>query len=77
VKFFEAPENAIDPMPPELREHYLSRQLQHERRGEWAEANRVNQWLVGAFASVADLLEDNVPQVRRHFLRRLAKAGVI
>jgi len=69
-KFFDA----IQPMPPELREHYLTRQLEHEKRGEWERANRVNQWLTGAFASFDDLLSDNLPPIRRHFLKRLCKA---
>jgi hypothetical protein len=64
-------------MTPKLRRHYLSRQLEHEKRGEWDEANLVNQWLVGAFATVADFMNDNLPLIRRHFLRRLCKAGVI
>ena len=75
-KFFDAPANAIQPMERRWREHYLMRQLEHEGRGEWEQANRVNQWLVGAFASFADLLNDNTPPIRRHFLRRLCKAEV-
>jgi hypothetical protein len=77
MNMMAAPENALSPMKPRWRRHYLQRQLEHERAGEWEEANRVNQWLVGAFVSIADFLDDNVPQVRRHFLRRLCKAGVI
>jgi hypothetical protein len=76
-KFFDAPANAIQPMRPELRRHYLRAQLEHEGRGEWEAANQVNQWLVGAFASFADLLNDNMPPIRRHFLRRLCKADVL
>jgi hypothetical protein len=64
-------------MTREMREHYLLVQVQHERRGEWEQANRVNLWLVGAFMTRLDVMDDNVPPVRRHFLRRLWKAGVI
>jgi hypothetical protein len=64
-------------MPRELREHYYWSQIRHERRGEWEQANRVNQWLAGAFTSIADIVEDNVPVIRRRFLRRLCKSGVI
>jgi hypothetical protein len=67
----------VEPITPELRQHYLARQLEHERRGEWDDANLVNQWLVRAFATVADFMNDNLPLIRRHFLRRLGKAGVI
>jgi hypothetical protein len=64
-------------MPRELREHYYRLQIRHERAGEWEQANRVNQWLAGAFTSIPDIVEDNVPVIRRRFLRRLCKAGVI
>jgi hypothetical protein len=64
-------------MEPHLRRHYLSLQLEHEKRGEWDDANLVNQWLVGAFATWDELLDDDLPAVRRHFLRRVCKAGVI
>ena len=77
MKFFDAPNDAISPMPPELRRHYHARQLEHERRAEWEQANRINQWLSGAFMSFADIIEDHVPTIRRRFLRRLSKAGVI
>lgn len=77
LKFFDVPTDAISPMPAGLREHYQARQLEHEQRGDWEAANRVNQWLTGAFATVADLLDDNLPPTRRRFLRRLYKVGVI
>ena len=76
-RFFDAPDDAISPMPPELLEQYHWRQLEHERQGEWEQANRVNLWLVGAFMTADEFLDDNLPAVRRHFLRRLCKAGVI
>jgi hypothetical protein len=76
-RFYEAPEDAIEPMTTERRRYYLTRQLEHERRGEWDDANLLNQWLVGVFATFEDLLDDNLPALRRHFLRRLCKAGVI
>lgn len=77
LKFHQAPETRLNRCRPELRQSYLMRQLEHERRGEWEMANRVNLWLTGAFASFEDLISDDVPQIRRHFLRRLCKAGVV
>jgi hypothetical protein len=76
-KFFDAPIDAISPMKAELRRHYLGRQLEYEARGEWEAANHLNLWLVGAFASFEELMNDDIPTIRRHFLRRLCKAGVI
>ena len=77
LKFFDAPDDAISPMPREFREHYHARQLEHERRGEWEQANRVNQWLAAAFMSVTNVVDDTLPPVRQHFLRRLWKAEAI
>jgi hypothetical protein len=76
-QFFDAPEDAMSPMPPELRRYYHERQLEHEWRGDWEGANRINQWLTGAFTTVAEFVDDHLPEVRKHFLRRLCKAGVI
>ena len=77
LKFFDAPNDAISPMPLELRRHYHARQLEYEARGEWKDADLLNRWLLGAFATITDLLDDHLPPIRRHFLRRLCKAGVI
>ena len=47
--------------------------LEHENRGQWQQADLVNQWLAGAFTTLEELLSENVPAIRRHFLRRLSK----
>jgi hypothetical protein len=75
--FFDAPERPIAPMSREMREHYHWLQVRHEQAGEWEQANRLNLWLTGAFASVADIVNDDVPLIRRHFLRRLCKSRAI
>jgi hypothetical protein len=76
-KFYDTPEDAVEPMTPELRRHYLARQLEHEKRGEWDDANLLNQWLVGAFATWDELLNDDLSAFSRHFLRRVCKTGLI
>ena len=74
MNMLSAPVNAICPMKPDLRWHYLQRQLEDERAGRWESANRLNQWLAGAFVTMQDVMDDKLPLIRRHFLRRLCKA---
>jgi hypothetical protein len=77
MRMLSAPDYAMSPMKLQWREHYLTLQLEHERRGDWEKADVVNQWLTGAFTTFEDLLNDHLPRIRRHFLRRRWKNSEI
>jgi hypothetical protein len=61
----------LSPMRPEIIRHYQQQQSALEKRGDWGEADLLNQWLAGAFISEKDWLEGRMPPMREEFLERL------
>lgn len=74
LKDYPAPRDAISPMRPEMRRHYLARQIEKEQAGDWAGADSINKWLCGAFLTEDHWSSNFVPPIRKDFRNRLQRA---
>ena len=64
----------ISPMTEERMEQSMGHQLEAEARGDWKTADRINQWLMGAYRTYGEWAKGILPEMRKSFLKRYQAA---